>query len=108
RVRPPAPELARASERTAWLHDLSRVRAPLAALERIDRATRESTRTPLPMQVWAPSQGLRLVVVGTPGEVALRGLLLDAWTEAIPRPDTTTGIAFHYDAPGARAPNAIL
>jgi hypothetical protein len=36
------------------------------------------------------------------------GLLLDAWTEIVPRDSEETGIAFHYDSPGAEAPQAIL
>ena len=36
------------------------------------------------------------------------GLLLDHWTESIPIPTEQTGIAFHYDDPGAEAPQAIL
>jgi hypothetical protein len=36
------------------------------------------------------------------------GLLVDAWTETIPADTETTAVTFHYDAPGARAPQAIL
>jgi hypothetical protein len=36
------------------------------------------------------------------------GLLLDTWTEIVPRDSEETGIAFHYDSPGAEAPQAIL
>jgi len=36
------------------------------------------------------------------------GLVVDAWDEIIPGPVETTGLAFHYDAPGARAPQAVL
>ncbi len=35
------------------------------------------------------------------------GVLLDEWTEAIPEAKTTTSVAFQYDAPGARPPQAI-
>jgi hypothetical protein len=34
--------------------------------------------------------------------------LLDQWTEVVPATDQTTSAAFHFDAPGARAPQAIL
>jgi hypothetical protein len=44
--------------------------------------------------------------VPAPGEPAI-GLLLDEWTEAIPEAKTTTSVAFQYDAPGARPPQAI-
>ena len=38
----------------------------------------------------------------------IAGLFVDGWTEGIPRTDQLTGIAVHFDAPTARAPNAIL
>jgi hypothetical protein len=38
----------------------------------------------------------------------LAGLVCDGWTETIPDAEETTGLAFHYDAPGSRAPNSIL
>jgi hypothetical protein len=36
------------------------------------------------------------------------GLLVDEWTEVIPSPEETTGVAFHYDTPASRAPQAVL
>jgi len=36
------------------------------------------------------------------------GVLLDAWPELIPDPAETTGLAFHYDDPGAEAAQVIL
>jgi hypothetical protein len=36
------------------------------------------------------------------------GLLVDMWTETIPADSETTAVTFHYDAPGARAPQAVL
>ena len=38
----------------------------------------------------------------------LAGLFVDAWTEVIPSREHTAGVTFHYDAPGARPPQAIL
>ena len=38
----------------------------------------------------------------------LTGLVLDQWTEAIPSDTETTGVSFHFDAPGARAPQTML
>lgn len=34
--------------------------------------------------------------------------MLDRLTEVVPQPEQTTGVAFGFDAPGARAPQAIL
>jgi hypothetical protein len=36
------------------------------------------------------------------------GFWLDEWAELIPNARETTGVAFHYDAPNAEAPQAIL
>ena len=38
----------------------------------------------------------------------LAGLVCDEWPEFIPDPFQTAGIAFHYDAPGARPPQSIV
>ena len=38
----------------------------------------------------------------------LAGLVVDAWAEVIPAAEHTAGVAFHYDAPGARPPQAIV
>jgi hypothetical protein len=38
----------------------------------------------------------------------LAGLVVDDWMETIPAAVETTGVAFHYDAPGSRAPQAVL
>ena len=35
-------------------------------------------------------------------------LVIDEYTEVVPEPETTTGISFGYDAPGARPPQSIL
>jgi hypothetical protein len=36
------------------------------------------------------------------------GLVIDEWTETVPRATHTAGLAFHADAPGAAPPQAIL
>lgn len=36
------------------------------------------------------------------------GYIIDEWTEIIPDDEQTTGVAFHYDTPRAKAPNAVL
>jgi hypothetical protein len=38
----------------------------------------------------------------------MAGLLVDEWVETLPSTSETTGVAFHADQPGSRAPNAIL
>lgn len=39
---------------------------------------------------------------------SLMGFVVDEWSETVPNDTETTAIAFHYDQPGARAPNALL
>jgi hypothetical protein len=36
------------------------------------------------------------------------GLVVDEWTEVLPNRTETTGITFHYDAPGSEPPQALL
>ncbi|MET8577381.1 hypothetical protein [Streptomyces sp. NPDC005012] len=63
------------------------------------------------------SPGARLsLVLHTPGTPAhgelltgrLRGLVVDEWTEVVPRTEQTTGLALHVDAPDAAPPQAVL
>ncbi len=55
-----------------------------------------------------------LVLERSAGAGTVRGLLVDAWTEVVPRspaehgPEEVVGVAFDYDRPGARAPQALL
>jgi hypothetical protein len=56
--------------------------------------------------------GAASVVVHTVDGLDPRGQLaawvVDQWSEVIPRRTETTGVSFHFDAPGARAPQSIL
>ena len=36
------------------------------------------------------------------------GLIIDEWTERVPSPEETTGVAFHYEEPASRAPQCLL
>jgi hypothetical protein len=38
----------------------------------------------------------------------LAGLVIDEWVETVPAAEVTTGVAFNFDAPGARPPQAVL
>jgi hypothetical protein len=59
-----------------------------------------------------PPAGTVGVVAHAPGGFdptrPLAGLFVDAWAEVIPSAEHTAGVAFHYDAPGARPPQAIV
>lgn len=66
----------------------------------------------------APDQDLRGVVAvaahapgalkGIDAATTLAGLYVDEWMETIPSSEETTGLGFHFDAPGARPPQSIL
>ena len=60
----------------------------------------------------APNLALALHVPGglvpLAGDTALAGLVCDEWPEFVPDRFQTAGIAFHYDAPGARPPQSIV
>ncbi len=59
-----------------------------------------------------PEAGTIGIVLHAPGGFnptkAMAGLVIDAWSETIPAAVETTAVAFHYDAPGARAPQAVI
>ena len=60
--------------------------------------------------------GATSIVASMPGADAapptlpseLAGLMVDEWVEIVPHASARTGLAFHHDAPGATAPQAIL
>ncbi|MGC0327368.1 hypothetical protein RKD23_000358 [Streptomyces sp. SAI-170] len=64
----------------------------------------------------APHHCAVLRTDGTPDPARIAGLVVDAWTETVPEPargDTAEqeelgGLAFHYNQPDARAPQALL
>jgi hypothetical protein len=66
----------------------------------------------------APDQDLRgVVAVAAHAPAALTsigaadtmaGLFIDEWSESIPMTEETTGLGFHFDAPGARPPQSVL
>lgn len=65
-------------------------------------------------QVWAEAPGdgeiLSIMAIDPPASFAggQEGLLIDDWTETVPGPNETTGLAFHFDRPNASAPQALL
>jgi hypothetical protein len=67
---------------------------------------------PAPAGASIPGGRLSLVVhapsLGATTGGGLAGLMVDEWIEVVPGPDETTGLAFHYDAPGSAPPQAIL
>jgi hypothetical protein len=110
----------------------ARVRPPLDAWRRLEVLGGTLGGDPLPRAVaqlpyepaarWAalpfadeaarPKAGRISIVLlramAPPVTTAWAGLLLDGWTETIPLPTEQTGLAVHYDDPGAEAPQAVL
>jgi hypothetical protein len=115
------------------LEQASRIREPLARARRVALYSGALGAAPptlnvvqLPFvkgEVWAgprfvnptaPPPGRVSCLLMTPAGAALtpaqtiEGLMLDEWTEIVPSTDEETGLAFHYDNPGAEAPQALL
>ena len=110
-----------------WLHQVAPVRPGASALERLQLA---GTALGLPDSACAVRQmpvidgepwiggtasppGPRTSVVlfaaaGAATSTPSSGLLLDEWTDTVPGPTEHTGVAFHFDTPGAQAPQSIL
>ena len=114
-----------------WLARLARVREAArhlddlmlydAALNSSSPALRVAQLPPRDGEAWiglpgpaASLPGGRVSFVAlTPGGVLdldrfAAGLVVDEWTEMVPRATHTAGLAFHADAPGAAPPQAIL
>jgi hypothetical protein len=67
----------------------------------------------LPIDEDQPPEANRVSLVaslpaGFDASSPVAGLLVDEWVETLPAPSETTGLAFHFDQPDARAPNAVL
>lgn len=127
----PAPSQADMRE---WLRGAALVRAPLDRYQRLTMLQRAFAVAPAALSVtqvphapdtpWValpfaneearPVSGtLNLALFAGNGplpaaQAQWAGLLLDEWTELIPNRDESTALAFHYDDPGAEAPQAVL
>lgn len=60
-----------------------------------------------------PRDANRLSLVAQLGEGLefsrkVAGVIVDGWVETVPSTTETTAVAFHYDQPNSRAPNAVL
>jgi len=127
----PAPSQADMRE---WLRGVALVRTPLGRYQRLAMLQRAFALAPAALTVtqvphvpntpWValpfaneaarPASGtLNLALFAGNGplpaaQAQWTGLLLDEWTELIPNRDESTALAFHYDDPGAEAPQAVL
>lgn len=115
-----------------WFNGASLVRAPLALWNKVRLYSRALSKAgnswavaQLPFKstdVWAGSKmtdptalrGKVSLVIQRAGTLpvaatdSLAGLYIDEWSEVIPSAKRTTGVAFHYDNPGAEAPQVVL
>lgn len=64
----------------------------------------------LPQGYEIPSDVVSIVIESdtTTATVPTCGMVIDEWTEKIPLPNITTGIAMHYDQPSNEAPQSVL
>jgi hypothetical protein len=111
-----------------WLHDYGRVRKGAEALDlyvataEVLGAAPALTVAQLPAGMGVPWAGERLpeqapapraaFLIHAPRPVdwtaSVAGLMVDAWTDVVPRRNVITGLAFNYDAPKPQAPQVIL
>jgi hypothetical protein len=97
---------------------LARAAADPAAAARADLVVAQLPHDPaapwigLPLNGNPPAGNRLSLLIHAPAQLdataTLHGLLIDEWTETIPSAQETTGLAFHYDAPSAEAPQVIL
>lgn len=71
-----------------------------------DQKPKDDLRTRVP-QLAVVAAGAD-ALAGLAADTLLAGLTVDEWQEVIPDAVQTTGVSFHYDAPGARPPQAVL
>ena len=120
---------ARAKTLRKWVQQAGRVRPPMARWRRLGLYA-ETLGPPLALEAaqlpfregeaWVglaldgtrpPSGRVSLILHRAAAPAASdvwAGLLMDEWTELIPNERELTGLAFHYDDPGAEAPQAVL
>jgi hypothetical protein len=114
-----------------WFQRMARVRPALGRLRRVTLTAEPLGAPPAVYQVaqlphddtarwaalpfvgaWRPGGGTVSLVVrrefGASPAGPLAGVLVDEWVELIPADVQNTGIAVHFDDPGAEAPQAVL
>ncbi len=109
-----------------WLQRLRRTRPGLATFDDVTSAVEVFDTGPLEFQLvqlpvdraarWVieavPDQNTLHVVLASAGSTSITprvtGLVVDDWVEPVPLADVDSGLAFHFDTPGAEAPQAVL
>lgn len=78
-------------------------RAPVRRWGALPPADGDDLRGVLAVVAHAPA-----ALDGVGEQTRLSGLFIDEWSETLPAAEQTTGLSFHFDAPGARAPQTLL
>ncbi|MEO8280460.1 MAG: hypothetical protein ABI564_12265, partial [Ideonella sp.] len=119
------PKLGAVRENTGLLNDVISATEAMGVLTQASdfKLLQTSAQIDKPVKRWGalpcdPDDDLRgvvAVVAHAPaalatlnGDDAIAGLFVDEWSETIPAKQETTGLSFHFDAPGARAPQSML
>ncbi|MER5627892.1 hypothetical protein ABT061_43405 [Streptosporangium sp. NPDC002544] len=117
------PEGATADAIEDWIADMARVREPVGRLADLVLLSETCGGAPVTWHVgqqgssprWAALPGpatagsVSIVCAGAPDSTApLAMLVVDAWVEVVPAKTENTAVAFHFDAPDACAPQALL
>jgi hypothetical protein len=97
------PKLACVRETTALLGDALTAAEALAATSGYQDDARDWKLVQLPRDATA-----RWAALPPTPDATMAGLFVDEWMESIPSHEETTGLGFHFDAPGARPPQSIL
>ncbi|MCP5028818.1 MAG: hypothetical protein GY929_21305 [Actinomycetia bacterium] len=120
--------LASSDQIDEWLGAMGRVREPLTRLRRVrdvagllqsdttQRVTGQHgggtgwAATSTPGSHGADTLTLTALTAGLPAKenAAIGGLVIDSWSDHLPVDERLTGLAFHHDAPSAKAPQACL
>ncbi|MFC0678065.1 hypothetical protein ACFFGH_09440 [Lysobacter korlensis] len=112
---------------SAWLPVVAAVRDSIARVEAHQLVASARPRSGVPFQAWSnkagdpwqqdPDDRRRLTVVfadsrldlaGAAGGTSFAAAAVDRFAEVVPASEQTTGAVFGFDAPAARAPQAIL
>ena len=117
------PKLGCVREATGLLADVLSAAEAMGLVKRSRRTSRSCSSRAMPPPAGAHCRrrltrslrGVVAVVAHAPAALAsiaaadtLSGLFIDEWSETIPTDQETTGLGFHFDAPGARPPQSIL
>ncbi|HKE79268.1 MAG TPA: hypothetical protein VKB54_08175 [Solirubrobacteraceae bacterium] len=105
----------------AWLQRVAHTRAPIDryllavaggggpfAVAQLPSAARWAGLPLADGQAEPATGATSMLMHGAPAGSKLAGFVVDEWADVVPARDTTAAVAFQFDEPGARAPQAVL